>query len=810
MVRFKQEICSYGVAIAAVLLATLLMKLLDPYAQLSQAPFLLFFGAITISAWYGGRGPGFVATLLSVLGSHYFFLSSPSGVSLDFSTEVRVALFVLQGMVISVLMGSLRVAQEQTRRSLRQREQAEASLHQSEADFRAMFNITSVGKALLDAQTRHFLRVNAAYCAITGYSEAELLNLTVDALNHPSDRDRDQRRYLNFLNQDISDFQSEKRYVRKDGSIVWVLVTGNVIRNAEGQPLRLVAVIQDITARRQAEEQLQESRTFLTHITDVAPIILYVYDLHETRNVWSNNNLSMVLGYTPEEVQAMGPDLMAQLLHPEDAPRYATYYDHLRHLRSDQVAEFEYRMQHRDGAWRWLSSRDMAYLRDGDGAVRQIVGAAYDITDRKQAEVEREQLLQREKTAREQSETASRIKDEFLAVLSHELRSPLNPILGWSTLLQSGQLDEAKTKQALTTIERNAKLQAELIEDLLDVSRILQGKLSLSVNPVNLTSIIKAAIETVHLAAEAKSIQIKTELDPEVGLVSGDSTRLQQVVWNLLSNAVKFTSPGGQVEVRLERSEFFPFSTEPSEASPALLPQTQPPPAYAKVTVTDTGKGISPDFLPYVFDYFRQADSATTRKFGGLGLGLAIVHHLVELHGGTIRADSSGEGLGATFTICLPLMATQPSSHQKPLASEQSPDLEGMHILIVDDDTDSRVFVAFLLEQAGAKVTTAASAQAALEALGQSKPDMLLSDIGMPDMDGYRLIGQVRALPAEQGGQIPAIALTAYAGESNQQRALQAGFHRHVTKPIEPQQLIKTITALRAGAADRNGQTPAD
>ncbi|MBD2082890.1 ATP-binding protein [Leptolyngbya sp. FACHB-17] len=395
-----------------------------------------------------------------------------------------------------------------------------------------------------------------------------------------------------------------------------------------------------------------------------------------------------------------------------------------------------------------------------------------DISDRKQVEAEREQLLTREQATREQAEQANRIKDEFLAVLSHELRSPLNPILGWSRLLQTSNLGEARTKQALATIERNAKLQSELIEDLLDVSRILQGKLNLNVSSVNLAQIIHAAIETVRLAAEVKSIQIKANL-AEVGMILGDATRLQQIVWNLLSNAVKFTPTGGQVMVQLKQIEH-----------------------QAQITVSDTGKGISADFLPHVFDYFRQADSATTRQFGGLGLGLAISRHLVELHGGTIQADSLGEGLGAVFTIQLPLMSTQSSIDSAIQPMEPSLGLEGIRALVVDDDTDSRDFVAFLLERAGANVITVASASEAFQALTHSRFDVLLSDIGMPEMDGYMLIQQIRALPSEQGGQIPAIALTAYAGELNQQQALAAGFQRHLAKPIDPSALIATITAL--------------
>ncbi|MCA1992786.1 MAG: PAS domain S-box protein [Coleofasciculus sp. S288] len=390
--------------------------------------------------------------------------------------------------------------------------------------------------------------------------------------------------------------------------------------------------------------------------------------------------------------------------------------------------------------------------------------------------IARTYLYEAERIARSEAEAANRIKDEFLAVLSHELRSPLNPILGWAKLLRNRKLDEKTTAHALETIERNAKLQTQLIEDLLDVSRILQGKLSLNVCPVNLTSIIEAAMGTVSLAAEAKSIAIQTEFEPGVGQVFGDSTRLQQVVWNLLSNAVKFTPTGGQIKITLEQ-----IGSE------------------AQIQVSDTGKGISPDFLPHVFEYFRQADSTTTRKFGGLGLGLAIVRHLVELHGGTVAVDSLGEGQGATFTVRLPLRreSTTPNDETATANSLTTvPDtlpLANIRVLVVDDEADSRDFLAFVLEQAGGEVTATASASEALQVLMQLKPDILLSDIGMPEIDGYMLMRQVRALESEQENKIPAIALTAYAGEVNQQQALAAGFQRHIAKPVVPETLIQAI-----------------
>ncbi|NEQ20239.1 MAG: GAF domain-containing protein [Microcoleus sp. SIO2G3] len=387
--------------------------------------------------------------------------------------------------------------------------------------------------------------------------------------------------------------------------------------------------------------------------------------------------------------------------------------------------------------------------------------------------IARSQLYEAEQRARADAEAANRIKDEFLAVLSHELRSPLNPILGWTRLLRTRKFDEQATNRALETIERNATLQTKLIEDLLDVSRILRGKMVLNVSPVNLATTIESALETVQLAAEAKGIEIKTSLAPNVGLVLGDAARLQQVVWNLLSNAVKFTPSGGRVEVHVEQDAW-----------------------CTQICVSDTGKGINPEFLPYVFERFRQEDGRTTRNFGGLGLGLAIVRHLVELHGGTVQAESRGEGQGATFRVKLPLTRIGKEPDFESESQVTTVNLNQLRILVVDDEVDVQELLVAILSEYGAQVSVAASAAAALTLLDQFKPDVLISDIGMPVVDGYMLMRQVRQLPPQQGGLIQAIALTAYAGELNQQQALDAGFQRHVTKPIEPDELVKTIAVL--------------
>lgn len=324
---------------------------------------------------------------------------------------------------------------------------------------------------------------------------------------------------------------------------------------------------------------------------------------------------------------------------------------------------------------------------------------------------------------------------------------------------------------ALATIDRNAQLQAQLIDDLLDISRILRGKLSLAMLPVDLSAVIGAAQETVQLAAEAKNIQIQTTILSNVGAVIGDAGRLQQVLWNLLSNAVKFTPQGGRITITLASDD-----------------------THAQIQVIDTGKGIHTDFLPFVFEHFRQEDGATTRKFGGLGLGLAIARQIVELHGGQIRVDSLGEGLGATFTVRIPLTSRFTVLPTVEPSSSLTRDLSGTRILVVDDETDSREFAAFVLEQAGASITSVASGIDALQTFSQSVPDLIVSDIGMPEMDGYMLMRRIRALP--NGQQIPAIALTAYAAELDQQQAIQAGFQRHLAKPIDPERVIAIVTEL--------------
>jgi signal transduction histidine kinase/ActR/RegA family two-component response regulator len=444
----------------------------------------------------------------------------------------------------------------------------------------------------------------------------------------------------------------------------------------------------------------------------------------------------------------------------------------------------EYRLRRADGVYRWVLVNGVPRY-SPNGQFLGYIGTCVDITERIQAEQEREQTLQEAREAYRQAEFANRMKDEFLATVSHELRTPLNAILGWTQMLKQGVVKMEQLPKAIDTIERNARSQAQLVEDLLDVTRIVSGKLRLTVRPVELAPIVEAALETVVPAAEAKEIKLERNLENAPCLVSGDPERLQQVIWNLLSNAIKFTPKRGRVTARLECND-----------------------STAQIIVTDTGRGIESEFLPYVFDRFRQQDGTTTRKFGGLGLGLAIVKHLVELHGGQISADSPGENKGASFTVSLPLRT---AADEKPAAGngktaifadkfnevpEFSIDLQGLRIVVVDDEPDARDLLQALLTTYGAEVATCASAAEAFIELRKSQPHLLISDIGMPDEDGYSLISKIRSLPHAEGGGTPAIALTAFARIEDRVRALTHGFQMFVPKPVEPSELIAAIKSL--------------
>jgi PAS domain S-box-containing protein len=461
----------------------------------------------------------------------------------------------------------------------------------------------------------------------------------------------------------------------------------------------------------------------------------------------------------------------------------------------ERLERYETTRMRKDGS-RFDISLTISPVRNSTGRIIGAAKIAHDITQRRQAEreararetqlaqlaVERESLLQSERSARSDAERLGHMKDEFLATLSHELRTPLNAIQGWARILRERKATPEDHARGLEAIERNARIQTQIVNDLLDMSRIVSGKVHLEIQPLYLHEVVNNAIDTVRQSADAKSIRMQPLLDTSIGLVRGDPNRLQQALWNLLTNAIKFTPKGGRVHVLLERVN-----------------------SHAEIAVEDTGIGIAPDFLPYVFDRFRQADASTTRRFGGLGLGLSIVKSLVELHGGSIRAKSAGENQGSTFTINLPISyvrsehrdtARRPSSPD-PIDSIELPRLDGVRVLLIDDEADGRTLVARILEGRGARVVCAATAEEGLTLLSREQFDILLSDIGMPDMDGYELIQEVRKRHSSRsGGPIPAIAITAYARSEDRQRSLLAGFHMHLSKPIEARELIASIAGL--------------
>ena len=484
-----------------------------------------------------------------------------------------------------------------------------------------------------------------------------------------------------------------------------------------------------------------------------------------------------ILGYTAEE--AIGQNI--RLIIPRE--RWSEEDEVLARIRRGQrVDHFETIRRAKDGHLLQISLT-VSPVRDSQGRIVGASKVARDITKRKATEAERDRLLISEKEARLQAEEANRLKDEFLAVVSHELRSPLNAIIGWGSLLQSGKLSAEQVERAIDTIQRNAQRQNQMISELLDVSRIVAGRLRLDIRPFLLIDVIEAALEVIRPAAEAKNIHLQSFLDPDAGPARGDPDRLQQVISNLLSNSIKFTPKGGQVQVSLERIN-----------------------SHVEIVVSDTGIGIEPEILPYIFERFRQGETGTTRQYAGLGLGLAIARHLTELHGGTIVGKSEGKNKGSQFTVQLPLLvALQPSeaTHEyraHPAAhmalEGQSPSLEGLRILVVDDELDARELVSQMLRDAGAETAAVGDAAQGLQLVEQWKPDVLVSDIGMPREDGYALIRKVRALAPEQGGGIPAIALTALARTQDRLRLLSAGYQMHVPKPIEQLELATVVASV--------------
>ena len=642
-----------------------------------------------------------------------------------------------------------------------ERKQAEEALQRSEERYRTLFDSIDEGFCLVEvlfdqnetAIDHRFLEVNPMFEQQTGLKQA--IGKTARELV-PELEDF----WFEIYGRVALTGEPVRFENAAEGMNRWFDVYA--FRVEESEKRKVAILFRDVTERKRTDEELRQKNAILNVINESAPTPIFVKD-RAGRIIYANPATLEVLGMTADQVIGHRD----RDIYPANLGTAVSDNDQ----RIMETGQTEVVEESPDGIRTFLSTK--APYRNEAGEVIGLIGIANDITDRVQLERDREHILQQEQSAREAAEKANRIKDEFLAVLSHELRTPLNPILGWTRLLQNGRLSPERTAEALNTIERNAKLQTQLIDDLLDISRLMRGKLVLNREPANLASVLSAATETIQLAAEAKQIIVEQQFDQSDYFVSGDAGRLQQVFWNLLSNAVKFTPEQGQVTIHMTQTGH-----------------------QVQVQIIDTGKGISPSFLPYLFEYFRQEDGSITRKFGGLGLGLAIARQIVEFHGGTISAKSGEENQGATFTVRLPLLkqrtANSPPSPSIAEPFEVSP-LSGIRVVVVDDDLDTREFLTFLLESNGAIVTSVDSALQAIRAIEQSPPDILLSDIGMPEMDGY---GLLRSLRASKHKSIPAVALTAYAGDVDRQQAIKAGFQQHIAKPIDGNAMIAIVLEL--------------
>jgi PAS domain S-box-containing protein len=607
-----------------------------------------------------------------------------------------------------------------------------------------------------------------------GYAAAEVIGKPITIL-FPPDRQDEEPNILRRLRggERVDHFETVR--VRKDGTLIDISLTISPVRNALGEIVGASKIARDITLQKRAEEALRKSNERFQLLANAAPVFIWLADHTKSRN-WFNKGWLEFTGRTAEQEAGFG---WTQNVHEDDLARYVQAYGE--GFDSRQPFRTEFRVRRADGMPRWLVEHAAPLFEGPGGSFSGYIGSCVDNTDAKQIQSEREETLKAERAAREQAERVGRLKDEFLATVSHELRTPLNAILGWSTLLKrlpAGSEDQAR---GLETIERNARVQAQIIADLLDMSRIISGKVQLDVQPIDLQEVVSAAIDAVKLSIEAKKLRLRVTLDARAGRLRGDPNRLQQVFWNLLTNAVKFTPSGGYINVVLERVN-----------------------SHVEVSVEDSGIGIQPEFLSFVFDRFRQADASTTRRHGGLGLGLSIVKHLVELHGGQVRVKSAGEGQGSTFVVALPisvmysgdnLSVDTASFSDVDVGSIELPSLKGICALVVDDQADARALICRLIEEQGGGCALAESGAEALRILAEQKIDLVVSDIGMPEFDGYDLIRKIRSMTGDMKN-VPAIALTAYARSDDRQRALLAGYQMHLSKPVEPRELIAGIASL--------------
>jgi PAS domain S-box-containing protein len=757
----------FGVALAAVVAATAL-KLVLAESLGNRLVFITFFPAMVVAALYGGLWPGMLALVASTIAAAFvpeLTVSADTGVVLGF------VIFIFDGVVIVGICESVHRSRRRAFEASEAHRRADAASVESETRFRVMADAAPVLIWMSDTTSQRTW-FNKQWLAFTGRSMEQELGDGWAANVHPDDVERCLQVYRENFDRRAA-FLLDYRLRRHDGEYRWLLDTGQPLLDGDGDFTGYIGSCTDISELKAAQQALIASEERLRLGLRAGSTGTWDWDIVNNRVSWSEK-LYEFYGIKPEDFDGT-IETFGKLLHPDDQPRADTT------IRACIEDHSEYHLDFRrirpDGEIRWLSTTGHAFY-DEHGQPVRMMGATTDITERKRAEQEREALLAREQAARTELERAGRLKDEFLATLSHELRTPLNAILGWTQVLRRSPEKVADVEEGLSIIERNARVQTQLIEDLLDMSRIISGKLRLEVARVDLLAVIENAVQTLRHSANAKEIQLVTALDPHAAEIRGDASRMQQIVWNLLSNAIKFTGRGGTVQVRLARVN-----------------------SQVEIAIADDGIGIAPEFLPHLFQRFRQADSSTTRQHAGLGLGLAIVKHLVELHGGTVEAASEGVGKGSIFRIQLPL----PTVREPPTADVSSGNgatdghdisLKDLRVLVVDDEPDARLLVERVLGSAGASVATAASAGEATDALAGGHFDLLISDIGMPGADGYDLLSGVRQGNAGDNADIPAIALTAFARSEDRRRAMMVGFDIFVSKPVDASELLAIAARL--------------
>ena len=785
--------------------AVLAIWLLQPILG-TDVPLTLFVLAVAASAWIGGVGPGLFATLASVVAAHVLSVKPHAVVPITAAGySLRILLFAITGIAISVISETRRRAAARASDAAAQAERKGAELVQSQARFRRIVETAQEGIWHVDAAGTT-VYANQHLADMLGFQTGELVGRSAFDLIPEEDVARARAAWARRMGGEQG--RSEFRFRRKDGGLVWLRATASPLFE-DGVFVGAFSMLTDVTETRRSEEALKagearkETQLAVTEILARATSVERsfgkilettcrglgwcfgaLWRVDREANVlrcvdfWTEPGrtaagfgaasrrmpLSPGVGLPGRVWTSLEGGWIVDLQQDTNFPRKEAALES--GLRSGFAFPITFGRECL-GVFEFFS--DVPREPDPEllGGFLGVGSQMGQFMERIRVENEREILLESEKAARRDAESANRAKDEFLATLSHELRTPLNAIVGWAHLLKTGQLDEGQRARAVDVIDRNAKAQSQIVADVLDVSRIVMGKLRLDVRPVALATVVEEALDTLRPAAAAKEIQLEASLTGDER-VSGDPDRLQQIVWNLISNAIKFTPSGGSVRVRLRRAD-----------------------GHVDVVVEDTGAGIRPDFLPHVFERFRQSDSSSTRAHGGLGLGLALVRHLVELHGGTVSAESLGQGHGATFTVRLPLMLAEARDRAEALAV----DLQGLRVLVVDDDGEARERVAAALRHVGAQVRTAANVIEALADVDQHPPSVIVSDLEMAGGDGYQFIRRLRALAPEQGGTIPAAALTAHAQPEEVRRALEAGFQRHLTKP-SADDIARAVAAL--------------